>query len=180
MNRKAFSTIYAIALGLTSANFALASAPKKAATEQTKPTSVDTDKLLSAAITAYTETSSALVSDDLATAKESAKKAHQSFTAAAAGASSDIKTNTEKAAAHSAAVTNAKDLTEARKNFQDLSESVVGIITTRKELRGDLEIFRCPMVHDGFNQLVQIGSKPQNPYMGKMMPVCGARVRDKI
>ena len=68
----------------------------------------------------------------------------------------------------------AKDLTHARKAYQELSRTVVTLMTLYPNLQDGKYIYSCPMV-DGYSKWVQEEETMANPYMGTMMLQCGTQ-----
>ena len=68
----------------------------------------------------------------------------------------------------------AKDLIGARAAYQELSRSVVALMTLYPNLQVGKHIFSCPMV-EGYTKWVQEEETMSNPYMGTVMLQCGTR-----
>lgn len=106
----------------------------------------------------YKAIASALVADDLESAKIAAKQL------------SERATNAEqtKLAAQAQALAGASDLETARKAFQPLSSNAIQMLSQSD----GMIVMTCPMVEDG--RWLQDNDKVANPYMGQRMPACGA------
>ncbi|MEC7984917.1 MAG: efflux RND transporter periplasmic adaptor subunit [Myxococcota bacterium] len=66
----------------------------------------------------------------------------------------------------------ASDLVQARGAYQELSRSVIALISIYPSLKDGLFVFSCPMV-EGYNKWVQTEETMANPYMGTAMLQCG-------
>ncbi len=74
------------------------------------------------------------------------------------------------------------NLKAARKHFASLSREVIAYLrdfAPDRVARGELRVFRCPMANDqnhqyGYDLWVQKEPDIANPYMGQLMPRCGA------
>ena len=67
------------------------------------------------------------------------------------------------------------DLETARKDFGDLSQSMVALVSDVPELKSKLHVFSCPMAQD-YPNWVQPTAQLENPYMGQRMLKCGKAV----
>jgi len=105
---------------------------------------------------AYTKVAKALSKDDLAAAKK----------AAAAIVKQDKDSSMAKSAG---AISEAKSLDEARKDFKALSEIAVKLAKGKK----GYYVLHCPMVKGGGGDWLQTDKKVANPYFGASMLECG-------
>lgn len=67
----------------------------------------------------------------------------------------------------------ARDLETAREAFAELNRALIPVVGADPRLAEGWAVFECPMV-DGFNQWMQPGERPDNPFMGPEMATCAA------
>ena len=75
-------------------------------------------------------------------------------------------------AAKTAADRPATGLPDARMQFGQVSEPLIGFLSTRPELAQERFIFECPMTTT-YPKWVQDSETPSNPYLGTQMASCG-------
>jgi hypothetical protein len=114
-------------------------------------------------VTAYDVLRESLATDDLAATQAAAKQV------ASLGEGALAKFATDVAAA--------TDLDQARRSFGELSREYIALLGAKPDLDPGktLVAFRCPMA-EGYKKWVQFGEPMRNPYMGKRMLECGAKV----
>ncbi len=105
---------------------------------------------------AYIKVSTALSKDDLATAKKAAASISEHN-----GDSSLAKSAT--------ALSKAKNIKAARKEFQTLSKNAIKISEGHK----GFYVMHCSMVKGGAGDWLQTSKEVANPYMGSAMLTCG-------
>jgi hypothetical protein len=116
-------------------------------------------------VLAYDGVREALAVDDLAATQATAKALAEAGKAEAALAEAAQK------------VASSADLDAARVAFGDLSQAYIALLNAKAVLDPDKKLiaFRCPMAK-GYKKWVQFGEPMRNPYMGKAMLECGAKV----
>jgi len=116
-------------------------------------------------VLAYDAVREALAVDDLAATQATAKALAEAGKAEAA-----LMEGAQKVAAST-------DLDAARLAFGDLSQAYIALLSAKTDLDPDKKLiaFRCPMAK-GYKKWVQFGEPMRNPYMGKAMLECGAKV----
>jgi len=70
------------------------------------------------------------------------------------------------------ATTDAKDPDAVRRQFGEVSQAIVELLTDNETLRGSRLVFECPMAQ-GYRKWVQLTPTINNPYMGSKMLECG-------
>lgn len=105
---------------------------------------------------AYIKISTALSKDDLAAAKKAAAEIPEH----------DEDSSLAKSAT---AISKAKNIKAARKEFQTLSKNAIKISKGRE----GFYVMHCPMVKEGAGDWLQTSKEVANPYMGSKMPTCG-------
>ncbi len=116
-------------------------------------------------VLAYDAVREALAVDDLAATQAAAKALAEAGKAEAALAQAAQK------------VASSVDLDAARLAFGDMSQAYIALLNAKADLDPDKKLvaFRCPMAK-GYKKWVQFGEPMRNPYMGKAMLECGAKV----
>lgn len=128
-------------------------------------------------VKSYVDVAAALADDKFDDAKSAAKVVHaKANKALAAAQDADLKKTLTLIQKKASKVAASADIETARKEFQALSENVIAMVQSNRELKGAFEIFRCPMVK-GFNKWMQAGEKTQNPYYGTKMQSCGLKAQ---
>ncbi len=72
------------------------------------------------------------------------------------------------------ALAKAKDLSTARENFKDLSQSLIQYLADKRVKTGRFEEIFCPMANAYW---LQTNQDISNPYLGHSMPECGETKR---
>jgi Cu(I)/Ag(I) efflux system membrane fusion protein len=78
----------------------------------------------------------------------------------------------DRALKAAARLSDAADVTRARRAFADLSEQLLALAVHDDRLTEGFLVFECPMA-EGFGKWFQHGSEMQNTYMGQAMLQCG-------
>ncbi len=94
--------------------------------------------------------------------------------AAASGAPANLRTHLSSMArdARELARVPASDLPALRRQFGNVSRSVLATLHMEPSLGRGLHAFECPMA-EGYGRWVQPSADISNPYMGTRMPACG-------
>ncbi len=78
------------------------------------------------------------------------------------------------------AMTAAKDIQEIRNNFDELSETIIGMVNTFQLANKEIYVLHCPMANNNKGAFwLSESSEVKNPYYGSAMLTCG-EVRDTI
>ncbi len=78
------------------------------------------------------------------------------------------------------AITAAKDIQEIRNNFDELSETIIGMVNTFQLAKKEIYVLHCPMANNNKGAFwLSESSEVKNPYYGSAMLTCG-EVRDTI
>lgn len=78
------------------------------------------------------------------------------------------------------AIAAAKDIQEIRNNFDELSETVIGMVNTFQLAKKEIYVLHCPMANNNKGAFwLSESSEVKNPYYGSAMLTCG-EVRDTI
>ena len=128
------------------------------------------------ALSAYGEIQTKLASDSTEGLKEQAAKVQTAATTAQKEAKGKLKPKLKKLAAQAEKfqkLASDAEIAEVRKEFGELSKTVVGVVAEVPSLQDDLHVFKCPMAK-GYKKWVQASKNKANPYMGKKMAMCGA------
>jgi hypothetical protein len=150
-----------------------ASAPTPAAARDTHAASVR--ESVGIALAEYESIRAALAKDSVAGIAASAQKVADAATKAGQHAEAKQRPHLEGVATAAKALEEkAKgDIAEVRKQFGQLSQHLVGLISADPSLGKGLHVFECPMA-EGYKKWIQPSAKIENPYMGKKMPQCGS------
>lgn len=76
-------------------------------------------------------------------------------------------------AAEAASASPAPDLVEARRQFGEISATLISFLSDNPSLARGRFVFECPMTK-GYSKWVQDAETASNPYMGTEMASCGA------
>lgn len=155
---KKLSVVIAIVLGTACGKSEAPSAPPAGSTAP-----ANAEEARPPLIAGYEALRDRLADDDLAGAQAKAE-------ALAKAAGADV-----AVAEQATALTKAADIEAARRVFGDLSKAYITVLSQKPELAKGLHAFRCPMA-EGYQKWVQVDTAMKNPYMGKRMLECGAKV----
>lgn len=128
---------------------------------------------LGRALDAYESIRSALAADRLAGIATYARDLSTALRASSTGLQLEVSHALEGAAKASDRLADVTTLDEARNALGNVSEVVVALVMSNKELQRGWHRFSCPMAK-GFGEWVQRSPDISNPYMGTKMPTCGS------
>ena len=127
----------------------------------------------------YLEFKEALVGDDFSSAKKSAiqldKKIKNVNTSQFTDEAAKIWESFQKELSKSTmAISTAKDIKEMRNNFDELSETTIGLVKSFQLTNKELYILHCPMANNNKGaDWLSASSEVKNPYYGSAMLSCG-------
>jgi hypothetical protein len=113
----------------------------------------------------YFQVGASLTKDSLPDAQKAAQAMNKSVPANDSAHQKELSDLAKQAQA----LSSAKDLTEARKVFADMTGPMKQLTSSTKL---EAHEFYCPMVKKSW---LQKSDKVQNPYLGKSMPTCGEK-----
>jgi Cu(I)/Ag(I) efflux system membrane fusion protein len=131
---------------------------------------------LRSAMDGYERTRSTLAADKLAPVASEARSTAEALRAASASMTTDYPDaaqDAKRAADNADRMASAKTLDEARKAFAALNGDFLVMIGADPRLVSGTHVFECGMF-EGHPRWMQRAATPENPYMGKKMPTCGA------
>ncbi|MGM1057497.1 MAG: efflux RND transporter periplasmic adaptor subunit [Bacteroidota bacterium] len=132
----------------------------------------------------YLDLKDALVKDDFSAAKKEAselRKEIEQIPASKLNPDAAIvwESYKEQLSIHSNKISNSETISGMRDSFDELSESMIGMLTTFKLAQDKLYVLRCPMANNdrGANWL-SLSSEIENPYYGSAMLRCGEVIKE--
>ncbi len=128
---------------------------------------------LGRALDAYESIRAALAADRLAGIATYARDLSTALRASSTGLRLEVSDALERAAKASDKLAATSTLDDARLELGNVSEVVVALVASNKELQRSWHRFSCPMAK-GFGEWVQRSPDISNPYMGTKMLTCGS------
>ena len=132
--------------------------------------------VLRSATSSYVQIQTALSDDVLDGVPASAEELVRALSAAGSDGSDDKHELARRGALAAEALTARSDLQMARQHFAVLSESLIRLVASEKELTHGYQLMECTMT-DGFNKWIQEIGDTMNPYKGHKMQSCGSQIK---